>query len=307
MNVALSRRPEIWAAAIRMYFAFPLFGLGQGAFYRLSAVPDFSRSEFLAGMNGEGVHNEFLRVLVELGPIGLGLALFVAVPYLKLGRANLKLVSFYALAGIAIGSVYTNALLVRELLILLGVFAGSYFWQAGSTVSVAWSPPNSRTTRIVSLVAAGVAIAALVEVILSLGRFPFTYGLRCQQLRPLAGDGWTQGAARIPIPPAAATAKLSVVADRPDLAWRPLSLKVLVVSEDSDVLASLRQAFSVKGDNARLFELALPQVVGGRRFIELNPSNCFVPLNLGITYDPRRLGVRVQEVRFFTATGLETR
>ena len=30
LNVALSNRPEIWAAALRMYFEFPLFGLGQG-------------------------------------------------------------------------------------------------------------------------------------------------------------------------------------------------------------------------------------------------------------------------------------
>ncbi len=112
-----------------MYFEFPFFGLGQGAFYRLSALPEFSGSEFLVRMHGEGVHNEFLRILVELGPIGLGLVLFIAIPFARLGRQNFHWVSFYALAGIAIGNFYTNALLVRELLLLCAVFAGSYFWE----------------------------------------------------------------------------------------------------------------------------------------------------------------------------------
>ena len=80
LNVALSNRPEIWAAALRMYFEFPFFGLGQGAFYRLSALPEFSGSEFLVRVHGEGVHSEFLRILVELGPIGLGLVLFMYRP-----------------------------------------------------------------------------------------------------------------------------------------------------------------------------------------------------------------------------------
>ena len=75
VNELLSHRPEIWAAALRMYLAFPFFGLGQGAFYRLSANAEFSGSAILVQLGGDGVHNEFLRLLVELGPIGLGLVL----------------------------------------------------------------------------------------------------------------------------------------------------------------------------------------------------------------------------------------
>jgi hypothetical protein len=32
-----------------------------------------------------------------------------------------------------------------------------------------------------------------------------------------------------------------------------------------------------------------------------------VPLNLGITYDPRRLGVQVKNIRFLTAAGDEVK
>jgi hypothetical protein len=307
MNVALSHRPEIWVAALRMYSEFPLFGLGQGAFYRLSAERDFSESEFLAGMNGEGVHNEFLRMLVELGPIGFGLALFIAVPYLRLGRANLKLVSSYALVGIAISGVYTNALLVRELLLLLGVFAGSYFWEAESAAVRAWDPPSPGWKRALGVFVSLFAIAALIEVALSFGRFPFAYGQRCQRPLPLAADGWTQGAARIPIPPAAAVAKLSIHADRPDLVRRDLTLEVSVASDDGTLLESQKHEFAQPGETPRAVELTAPQSVGGSRYLQLKPSNCLVPLNLGITYDPRRLGVRVKELRFLTVAGDEVK
>ena len=172
-----------------MYLAFPFFGLGQGAFYRLSVVPEFSGSELLVSMGGDGVHNEFLRILVELGPVGLGLLLFIAIPFVRLGRQNLQLVSFYALAGIALGSVYTNALLVRELLLLCAVLAGSYFWEAQSTGSARWRPPASTTTRYAAVALATLVLAALIEVALSFGRFPFTYGQRCLEVRPL-GQGW---------------------------------------------------------------------------------------------------------------------
>ncbi len=307
LNVALSNRPEIWAAALRMYFEFPLFGLGQGAFYRLSALPEFSGSEFLVRMHGEGVHNEFLRILVELGPIGLGLVLFIAIPFARLGRQNLQWVSFYALTGIVLGNVYTNALLVRELLLLCAVFAGSYFWEVQSSGSARWRPPSPATTRFASIGLLMLALAAFVEVALSLNKFPFTYGQRCFEVQPLSEDGWTQGVLRIPVPSEAASAELAVVADRPDLARRPLDVEISVLSESGSLLRTQKYAFTERDSEPRELQLPIPELLNGKRFLELRPSHCFVPLNLGITYDPRHLGVRVPKLRFRTAAGVETR
>ena len=109
----------------------------------------FQAAELLISMGGDGVHNEFLRILVELGPVGLGLLLFIAIPFVRLGRQNFQWVSFYALAGIALGSVYTNALLVRELLLLCAVFAGSYFWevQIGGSAAVAPAGADDHSIR----------------------------------------------------------------------------------------------------------------------------------------------------------------
>ena len=38
LNAAVSHRPEIWRSALEMYSSFPIFGLGQGAFHRLSSI-----------------------------------------------------------------------------------------------------------------------------------------------------------------------------------------------------------------------------------------------------------------------------
>jgi hypothetical protein len=307
LNEVLSYRPEIWAAALRMYLAFPLFGLGQGAFYRQSAVPEFSGSEFLVSMGGEGIHNDFFRILVELGPVGFGLVLFMAIPFLKLGRQNFHWVSFYALAGIALGNIYTNAILVRELLMLCAVFAGSYFWEVQAASSKEWRPPTLTTTRYVAVALAALTIAALIEVALSFGRFPFTYGQRCREVHPLAKDGWTQGILRVPVPPAAASAELALIADRPDLERRALDLDLSILSNGGASLAAVRYTFEKRDSNPRSFQLLVPESPDGKRFLELKPSHCYVPLNLGITYDPRRLGVLVKELRFLTTAGVEIR
>ena len=307
LNVALSHRPEIWAAAVRMYLALPFFGVGQGAFYRLSAMPEFSTTDLLIRVSGDGVHNEFLRILVELGPVGLGLVLFIAVPFARLGRQNFQLISFYALVGIALGNVYTNAMLVRELLLLCAVFAGSYFGEVESSGSALWRRPSPATTRFASIGLLMLALAAFVEVALSLNKLPFTYGQRCFAIQPLSKDGWTQGVLRIPVPPEAASAELAVVADRPDLARRPLDVEISVLSESGSLLWSQEYAFTERDSEPRELQLRIPELFNGKRFLELRPSHCFVPLNLGITYDPRHLGVRVPELRFRTAAGVETR
>ena len=95
------------------------------------------------------------------------------------------------------------------------------------------------------------ALAALVEVALSFGRFPFTYGQRCFEVHPLAKDGWTQGVLRVPVPPEAASAELAIVADRPDLARRPLDLDLSVLSEGGSLLRTQRYTFTQRDGDAR--------------------------------------------------------
>jgi len=174
MNVALSHRPEIWAGALDMYSSFPLFGLGQGAFFRLSSINSFSGSETLINLGGSGAHNYFLQSFVELGPVGLSILLLVAVPFVRVGRRNFRLISFYALAGIAIGNLYAHSLLVREMLMLAAIFAGAYLWEAKTFASDCWRPLSDSNVRRASWALLALALAAFVEVALSFGKFPFT-------------------------------------------------------------------------------------------------------------------------------------
>lgn len=307
INELLSHRPEIWAAALRMYLSFPFFGLGQGAFYRLSANPEFSGSAILVKLGGDGVHNEFLRLLVELGPIGLGLILLAAAPFLRLGRQNFQWVSFFGLAGILLGNFYTNAMLVRELLMLCAIFAGCYLWQVESSEGARLRVPSSFAMKSAAAIFIALLLASFVEVALSFGRFPFIYGQRCFEVRPLAKDGWTQAVLRVPVPPTAASAELTVLADRPDLDRRALDLDLSILSGGGASLTMERYTFQQRDTNPQRFQLSLPASLDGKRVVELKPSHCYVPLNLGITYDPRRLGVRVTELTFRTADGVEIR
>jgi O-antigen ligase len=57
----MGSRFEIWSAVTNMFSAYPLMGVGEGEFYRLSSNISFARSEFLQLNRGENAHNYFLQ------------------------------------------------------------------------------------------------------------------------------------------------------------------------------------------------------------------------------------------------------
>jgi hypothetical protein len=304
LNAALSHRPEIWGAAIDMYLAFPLFGLGQGAFYRLSSLPGFSHSEALVGLGGSGAHNYFLQMFVELGPVVLLFGLLLAVAVLKLGKENFRLISFYALLGIAVGNVYAHSLLVRETLMLSAVFGGIYLWEAQALGGESWRSLTPTKMRTSLGVAAVLVLLGFVEVAHSFGSTPFNYGERCFELRTIADDGWANGFVRKPTPMGTARIDFLLSADRQDLERRPLTVELSVL-EGEAALWSESLELSQPMKEPRQFTIELPGPPSDGRLLVIKASHCLVPLNLGLTYEPRRLGVRVQELHFFTKDGSE--
>ena len=282
-NDAFKQRPEMWLAALRMFSAFPFFGLGQGTFYRLSAIPDFSRSDTLVSMGGSGAHNYFLQTFVELGLVGLCLVWLFCRSFMSLGRRNLRLVSFYALVGVAVGNIYAHALLVRESLMLASVFLGIYLWEARRAGVSFNHQPFSK-----GVIAWGVAgvfaiftTAAGIEVIRSFQRFPFNFGEKCFVERPMEKDGWTSGMLRIPIPPAAKVLRLVAQADRPDLQRRTLKLDVSVDGIAQEVWTEAGLFYP--GGEVQEILVSLPAASEGKRHLRLRASSCYVPLNLGVT------------------------
>ena len=188
---------------------------------------------------------------------------------------------------------------MRELLLLAAVFAGSYFWEAANGDSGVANDHHERLSVLPRSLWRHF-VAALIEVALSFNRFPFTYGQRCFEVRPLAKDGWTRGVLRVQVPPEAANAELTVLAERPDLYRRPLDL-TFSPEREARHCANGTTCVHRTDSEPRRASTGLPDSLDGKRLFEVKPSHCYVPLNLGITYDPRRLGVRVKELRFLTA------
>jgi hypothetical protein len=92
--------PEIWAAALEMYSHFPLFGLGQGAFasVRFRSSPIARRWT----PSKEAAPTITSCSLLSNGTVGLGIGARCDSVF-RVGRQNFRLISFYALAGVATG------------------------------------------------------------------------------------------------------------------------------------------------------------------------------------------------------------
>jgi O-antigen ligase len=121
----MGSRFEIWSAANNMFTAYPLMGVGEGEFYRLSSNISFARSEFLQLNHGENAHNYFLQVLAENGLIGISIfAIAFLVPYRACEDKRLILPAVIGLFSLFLGNVFAHAFLVRENLLLSAALLG---------------------------------------------------------------------------------------------------------------------------------------------------------------------------------------
>lgn len=306
LNAAVSHRPEIWRSAMMMYADYPFFGLGQGAFHRLSSIAAFSNSDVLAGMGGAGAHNYFIHSWVELGAVGLVLMLLIALPFLRLGSSNFRFVGFYALVGVVVGNLYGHTLLVREMLVLSAVLAGIYLWEVQRGDAARLKPLGATGLRLATILLAGLALAAIVEAATSLTRLPFAYGQRCFEEHPLDEDGWTRGILSVPVPPTAAQARITIEPPVLGVSRRPLSVALAVVDAVGGQRSAEKLIFAQGDVQARTVDLQLGSA-GGARYIKMRVSHCFVPLDLGYAmngrHETRRLGVRVPQLAFLSKEG----
>lgn len=121
-NRALVYRPELFRAALYMFSDYPVFGVGQGNFFRLSSDIDLSHSLYLAQTGGDNAHNYFLQTLAETGLIGaLAFALAIGWPFYRVDQFSKIAAPALVLLSIALGNVFSHPLLVRPNLILFAV------------------------------------------------------------------------------------------------------------------------------------------------------------------------------------------
>ena len=307
LNVALTYRPENFMAALRMLQLFPVLGLGQGEFYRQSANYQLSQSYFLAiEQNGENAHNYFLQTLAETGLVGGAIfALMLIYPFLKSRSRHDLLPAAIGLGSVFVANLFAHSMLVREnLFVAASLLALLYAWsecdpvRSPGVASQRTAPGRSWRTHALMpacVILAGVlALLSAREVARSFSKFPFTFDTQCYKSRPLDADGWMTGLYEIPMPPATRQMTFEVKVLPPDIAQHPLAVTLSIVRGESEILATREVMLTSDGPFSLPISLPGEQRVEGettRAVISL--GKCFIPRNMGINADGRRLGIQL--------------
>jgi O-antigen ligase len=324
-NYKLSYRPEVYRAGFFMFMLFPFFGLGQAEFYRQSANHDLTHSFFLSiQQNGENAHNYFLQILVENGLVGfIAFLILVFYPIFKMRDKRALIPAGVAILAVFAGNLFSHSMLVRENLLIAAAFLALMHacmqaeqeqesGSSGSTTSVTqptanaysltksylrWMP-ESRFMRLTVLTIATLILAGLFakEVYQSLRSDVFQSDLQCTKFRRLDPDGWTSGLYVVAMPKGSQGVRISLISTQPDVRLRPLQGTLTLVDHNYNTV--LKQELSLTKNEPQDLELILPAgVLSGRDFrVELKLDRCFIPRNIGMNGDGRRLGVRIGSV-----------
>lgn len=301
----MGSRFEIWSAVGNMFSAYPLLGVGEGEFYRLSSNISFAKSEFLQLNHGENAHNYFLQVLAENGLIGiLVFVLAFVVPYRACNNNHFVLPTVIGIVSLFLGNVFAHSFLVRENLLLGAALLGLLYVFASDftkTASHALTKRMNYLIRILILVLFGGMIS---EVYFSFGRLPFKAGADCfvKEL-PLYKDGWTSGAWEERLPKGAKAIDLQIIPNRTNLTQKPLTASFEILSwevgKGKVPVATVTREW--RSNESVTLHLDLPpQYYQSKDVIttRLQLSSCYTPRNLGINTDGRRLGVLIEDLRY---------
>lgn len=304
----MGSRFEIWSAVANMFSAYPLMGVGEGEFYRLSSNISFARSEFLQLNRGENAHNYFLQVLAENGLVGIAVfAIAFIVPYRACKNKQLILPALIGLFSLFLGNIFAHSFLVRENLLLGATLLGLLYSLSGITAAsaITYLPVALVRSRLLALSAVFVLlIGVAIEVISSFGKIPFKAGADCfvKDVHPHP-DGWTSGAWEELLPKGTRSLELVALPNRINiqkhaisgrlemLVWIPGRGKVPVNVRDyewtTNVPMTLRLDMPTEYDES-------PHVKSAR----LQINSCYTPRNLGVNTDSRRLGVQIENVQW---------
>jgi O-antigen ligase len=308
-------RFEIWEAAIRMWWEFPLMGIGQGNFYRLSDIASFSKSHFLILNHGENAHNYFLQTLTETGVIGtLTIIAGLVFPLIAISNKRLLLPAICALGGLFLGNIFSHSFLVRENLLLAAVLFGmtySFVGASGSTMqqshkSDIQAREGIKRGMIVASIFTLLLISAL-EIFFSFGKMPFSYGYFCKQKVPMDADGWTRGAYVLTLPINMTNVLLNVNGFPYMRHHQNVNLELNTYwlrrynsgYVEKLQLASLTYPVTSPED----LEIAIPfsrnqSASPTDNFeLEISTSKCYSPRNMGDSVDSRVLGIKIQTLQ----------
>ena len=308
----MGSRFEIWSAVANMFTAYPFMGVGEGEFYKLSSNISFARSEFLQLNRGENAHNYFLQVLAENGLIGATIfAIAFLVPYRFCSNKKILLPALIGLLSLFLGNIFAHSFLVRENLLLASALLALLYLCSADMVNRKVSSVGSTSTRgtptkiFISLVLLLCLLGAIREVYFSFGQMPFKAGDDCYvRDLPLYQDGWTSGAWEKRIPNGTSSIELSISPNRPRLNKEPLSARFEILSWEAGKGKVPVNVLNYQWQANELTNLKLtvpeqyynsPNVMTAR----LELSSCYTPRDLGLNTDGRRLGVKIEGLRYY--------
>jgi hypothetical protein len=299
----MGSRFEIWSAVANMFSAYPLMGVGEGEFYRLSSNISFARSEFLQLNRGENAHNYFLQVLAENGLVGMVVfAIAFIVPYQASHDKRLVLPAVIGLISLFLGNVFAHSFLVRENLLLGAALLGLIYALRSDPLQSSTSMSALKNKRTYYLYPLGVLVLLVgiaCEVYFSFGRLPFKAGADCfAKDLPLYQDGWTSGAWGERLPSGAKEVELTLMPRRQQLDKRPLMAQVNLLSWEAgkgNVPISTAN-YEWTSEEMATLKLVLPKsYYNSPNLITVNlaVTSCYTPRNLGVNTDGRRLGLQI--------------
>lgn len=163
----LSRdRLELHGAALRMGWSYPLFGIGQGNFFRLSSIVEFSGSAYMKGQGGENAHNYFFQTFAEVGLLGITcFSLVFLLPLLSIKPRHLIIPTSVAILSVFAGNVYSHSLIVRENLLMLSGFIALLLSYQTENLRITNSALQSSTSSSSQQLRFGALACALIFVI----------------------------------------------------------------------------------------------------------------------------------------------
>jgi len=304
----MGSRFEIWSAVANMFSAYPLMGVGEGEFYRLSSNISFARSEFLQLNRGENAHNYFLQVLAENGLVGIAVfTLAFIVPYRACQNKQWILPACIGLLSLFLGNIFAHSFLVRENLLLGAALLGLLYGFSGMNTANVKNHLSAvlGRTRALGFVAAFVLLLGVtIEVLPSYGKMPFTAGADCfiKDVRS-SSDGWTSGAWEELLPKGAQSIELVTFPNRPNIHQQPISgrLEMLVwIPGRGKVSVNVRD-YEWTANTPMKLGLDMPAEYHNSphvKSVRLQLNSCYTPRNLGINTDGRRLGVQIENVQW---------
>lgn len=290
-------RFEIWEAAIRMWWEFPLMGIGQGNFYRLSDIASFSKSHFLILNHGENAHNYFLQTLSEVGLVGAAVFLVLIIsPFIAHKNLKSSLSVVIAISSLFLGNIFSHSFLVRENLILGAVFFGLWYSICfGLQNKIATIKVRKFLECLMYFIFAVILVFSVRESFKSFGKFPFLKGYYCHIDRGLSADGWISGLYLFDLQKFNNSNEVYIDFLRAKNIKSSVSVTLELLTAD---LQSITISSKEYDEGSGVLRMVIPSLIladrGGLR-ARLTISDCFTPRNEGLNGDGRRLGVFIRQ------------